>query len=241
MTVRLEVDAAQIGAELSEWLGGIEELTRPTVLTELAKAIFSITGQRFVVDVDHYARSFPKKMHHVYEWGQVGVSGARLFVIERSAILYGNLAISSNFLQSKMPVPINPELLTPGNSGKAVTRKSIFANKAEVMEAGTPVSFTAQRVLAFMGSSGVAFIAPGTQINIMHPGGINTTNAFADYMLEWYTTNADNVISASGFYVSLADDVAAALNASNGNASVSAVRAAVAQLANKIDVGSIIK
>jgi len=44
MTVKLEVNAAQIGSDLADWLGGLEELKNPSVLTQLSKAIFSITG-----------------------------------------------------------------------------------------------------------------------------------------------------------------------------------------------------
>jgi hypothetical protein len=241
MTVKLEVDAAAIAADLSEWMGGVEELTSPTVLTQIARSIFSLTGERFVIDVDAYARMNPKAMHHVYEWGQIGLPEGRLFVIERSQILYGDLIISSSFLPSKLPVPVNPQLLQPGSTGKAISRRSIFANKAEVMESGQPVSFTAQRILSFMGSEGQVFIKPGTQINILHPGGVRTTNAFADYMLEWYTTKANVIMDESGFFDALATDVAEVLNASNGTATISAVRAAVTKLADKVDLGSIIK
>jgi len=241
MTVKLEVNAAQIGSDLADWLGGLEELKNPSVLTQLSKAIFSITGERFVIDVDNYARLNPKKMHHVYEWGQIGSPAGRLFVVERSQILYGNLVVSTNFLQSKMPVPISPELLTPGKTGKVVSRRNIFRNKAEVMESGTPVSFSAKRVLAFMGNNGITFIKPGTQVNILHPGGINTKNAFASYMLEWYTTKANTVMDASGFYESLANDVSNALNSSTAKGSLSAVRNAVTNLVNKVDLGATIK
>ena len=241
MTVKLNVNAAQIGKDLSEWMGGIKELTSPTVLTQLSRAVFSLTGERFAIDVDNYARLNPKKMHHIYEWGQVGNPRARLFVIERSQILNGNLVISSKFLPSRMPVPINQELLIPGRTGKFVSRQSIFANKADVMESGTPVSFTAKRILAFMGGNGLAFIQPGTQINILHPGGINTTNAFADFMLEWYTTKAHVIMESSGFYDALANNVVEALNTSNGKATISAVRAAVSSLVDRVDLGVEIK
>jgi hypothetical protein len=242
MTIKLEINAAQMGQEISEWMGGVEELTKPSVLTDLSKAIFSITGKRFMVDVDNYARLNPKKMHHVYEWGKIGQSNGRLFVIERSKILYGDLVVGVKFLSSKMPVPVNPKLLKPGRTGKSVTRKSIFANKAQVMESGTPVSFEAKRVLAFMGNEGIAFIAPGTKINILHPGGIQTKNAFATYLLEWYTKNAHLVLESSGFYETLASDVARALNSESSTSnSVALVKTAVSNLANKIDVGATIK
>jgi hypothetical protein len=136
-------------------------------------------------------------------------------------------------------VPINPELLIPGKTGKVVSARNVFRNKAEVMESGTPVSFTAKRVLAFTGGSGLAFISPGTKINILNPGGVQTKNAFAEYMLDWYTNKSNVIIDSSGYYERLVNDVAVALTSSKSR--VSAVRTAVKNISDQIDVGSIIK
>jgi hypothetical protein len=239
MTVKLEVDTAALVKDLDGVLAGIKELTKPKVLDEISRAVFSITGERFMIAADNYARVNPKKMHHVYEWGNIGRSNARLFELRRAAILNGSLVISSNFLPSRLPVPVSPELLMPGVTGKSVSRRSIFANKAEVMEAGTPVSFNAKRVLAFMGNNGIAFIKPGTQINILHPGGIQTKNAFAEYMLNWYTQNGNEIMDSSGLYERIANDVSNVLSSSRSG--IAQVQAAVANIANQIDVGSVIK
>jgi hypothetical protein len=239
MTVKLEIDTSQLIKDLDGYLLAIKELTKPKVLEQISKAIFSITGERFMIDVDNYARINPKKMHHVYEWGKVGLSNARLFELKREVILNGSLIVSTNFLPSKMPVPISPELLIPGRTGKTVSRRSIFANKATVMEAGTPVSFTAKRMLAFMGNNGIAFISPGTQINILHPGGLQTKNSFATYMLEWYTKNGNTVMDASGFYERMANDVAVVLN--SNKAGITQIQAAITNLANQINIGSVIR
>lgn len=239
MTLKLEIDAKQFATELEQFLTSIEEITSPTVLTEIARAAFSITGERFMIDIDNYSRLNPKAMHHVYEWGKVGSSSGRLFTLERSQILYGNLIVSSNFLPSVMPVPINPELLQPGKSGKVVSKRSIFKNKAEVMEAGNPVSFTAKRILAFAGNNGIAFIAPGTQINILHPGGISTRNAFAEYLLEWYTKNSNEIMYESGYYDRLVNDVSDILN--SNAPTISNVRAVARKLADEVDMGVVIR
>jgi len=239
MTLKLEIDTKQLVNELSGLVVGLEELTKPTVLSEISKAVFSITGERFMLAADNYARLNPKKMHHVYEWGGIGRPTSRLFVLERSQIIYGNLIISANFLPSRIPVPINPELLQPGRTGKIVSRKNIFRNKAEIMERGTPVSFSAKRVLAFMGNDGIAFISPGTQVNILHPGGINTTNSFTKYLVEWYTKKGNVIMESSGFYEKLSNNVALALSSNKPN--ISTVRAAVTKIVNQIDLGVIIK
>jgi len=239
MTVKLEIDTKELVNSVYEISQGLQELTKSSVLQQVSRAVFSLTSERFMIDVDNYARRNPKKMHHVYEWGKIGSPQGRLFVLERSAILGGSLLITSSFLPSKMPVPINPELLQPGKTGKIVTARNIFRNKAEVMENGTPVSFTAKRVLAFTGGSGLAFIAPGTKIDILHPGGIQTKNAFATYMLEWYTKNANLIVDASGYYDRLANDVTNVLNSKNP--SILAIRTAVKNISDQIDVGATIK
>jgi len=239
MTVSLEVDTKQLVNELDEFVNGIKELTKPKVLDNISKAVFTITGKRFMIDIDNYSRRNPKKMHHIYEWGKVGNSSARLFVLERSSMINGNLTINTNFLQSRMPVPIDPKLLSPGKTGKRVSSRSVFRNKANIMESGTPVSFQAKRVLAFMGNNEIAFVAPGTQINILHPGGIQTKNAFASYMVEWYSRNGHTVMDSSGFYEKISNAVAKALNTKKGGAAQ--VRYAVSEVTNSIDGGVIIK
>lgn len=239
MTIKLEIDTAQLVQDLEGYVAEIEQLTQPKALDQISRAVFSITTKRFMIDIDNYARLNPKKMHHVYEWGKIGSPRGRLFTLERSSILDGSLIISSNFLSSRMPVPINPQLLIPGRTGKAVSKKSIFANKAEVMEKGSPVSFNAKKVLAIVGSSGVAFIAKGTKVNILHPGGLQTKNAFATYMLDWYIKNGNIIMDSSGLYERIANDVSIAL--SSANAGPDEIQKVVTIIANQIDTGAIVK
>jgi hypothetical protein len=239
MTLKLEIDTNNLKADLNEFAASLEEVTGPGVLDAISRAVFSITGQRFMIAIDNYSRKNPKKMHHVYEWGKVGNKTKRLFVLERSIMINGNLVITTNFLPSKLPVPINKELLKPGSTGKVVSKKSIFANKAKVMEAGTPVSFTAKRVLSIVGNNGIAFIAPGTKINILHPGGLQTKNSFASYIIEWYTKNAGLIMDSSGLYQMIGDEVSKVMNSNNYG--VSEVRLAVENVVEKFDKGVIIK
>jgi len=239
MTLKLEIDTKQLVQGLDDLVTGIDQLVKPKALEQISRAVFSITGERFMVDIDNYSRANPKKMHHVYEWGQIGEKTARLFVLERTSVLDGSLLITTNFLQSKMPVPINPELLRPGKTGKVVTARNIFANKAQVMEQGNPVSFQAKRILAMTSGNGIAFVAPGTQINILHPGGIQTRNAFAEYLLEWYSKNGNVIMESSGVYERIASDVAKVLSTKGGNAT--GVQKAVTLIADAVDTGSVIR
>jgi hypothetical protein len=233
--IQLQIDTKLLVEELNNKLAGIKHMTAPTVLQEMGKGIFAITGERFVLATDNYSRRNPKKMHHVYEWGGVGQPSKRLFVIERASILGGNLIVNARFLPSKLPVPINPLMLSKSGSNRSVSRRSIFKDKATVMEEGRRVSFTAKRVLAFMGNDGIAFVAPGTQINIEHPGGMQTNNAFANFMLEWYTKNGAAIMDASGFYEKVAQEVSLALNVKG--AGIAQVRTAVARASNLVTGG----
>lgn len=215
--ISLEVDSASVVASLDNFLNNVKQIIKPSVVDEISKGIFTITAKRFVLAADKYARVNPKKMHHVYEWGQIGNPSGRLFVLERTSVLDGTLIIGTNFLPSKVPVPVNPELLIPGNTGKIVTKRSIFKDKASVMESGTAVSFVAKNILSFVGSDGLVFIKPGTQVNILNPGGTGVKNAFAEYFLSWYTDFAGEILDSSGLYEKISNDVTIALNGNRVN------------------------
>lgn len=236
--IQLEVNQANLDSlikEIDNKLLGIEELTKPYVLEQISKAVFTITGERFVLAADSYARSNPKAMHHVYEWGKIGYPEGRLFVINMLSMLGGTLEIGSEFLPSSLPVPINPELQVPGPTGKTVTAQNIFRDKAEIMEGGTAVRFTAKRVLSFMGNNGIAFIAKGTPVNILNPGGSKVKNSFTRFMVDWYVANAGVIMDSSGFYERIVNDAAVALNVTGSNAEQ--VRAAVARAAEQASQG----
>jgi hypothetical protein len=229
--IKLTIHSNNLTDRLQGIKNSVEELVAPTVLQEIAKAAFVITGERFVLDVDKYAAQNPKKMHHVYEWGKIGNPSGRLFVIERLGILNGNLVVGYNFLPSKLPVPIPSEMLTPGLNGKNVTKQSIFRDKAKVMEEGRAISYTTNKMLAFLGTDGPVFRRPGDKIEILHPGGVAVKNAFADYMIKWYTEHPNLIMSSSGLYETLASQAAIAIT--NG-AGVSGVRKIASSLANSI-------
>ena len=89
------------------------------------------------------------------------------------------------------------------------------------------------------GNGGVAFIAPGTQIHILHPGGIQTRNAFGSYILEWYTKNAGFIMESSGLYEMISEKVSEVMNSNDYG--LAAVREAVKSVTNSFDTGVIIK
>jgi len=232
--ISLEINASNVAEQLASYVNNIKQITSPSVVDEISKAVFTITAEKFVLAVDKYARSNPKKMHHVYEWGQLGQIEGRLFVLVRSSVLEGSVVIESEFLPSKLPVPVNPELLIPGNTGKIVSRRSIFKYKADVMEKGDPVSFNAQRILSFVGDSGLVFIKPGTTVNILNPGGVGTKNAFRDFFISWYTDFAGQAIDTSGLYERLSNDITIALNGNRVN--INTVKNAVISSIESMDL-----
>ena len=185
-----QTDLTALNKELSMKVESLSALTQGSVLDDIARAAFVILGKRFMTATDTYSSVFPKKMHHVYEWKQVGNPNARLFVLERLSILNGNLEITSKFLPSKMPVPVPMELTTPNKKGRYVSTKTIFAQKAEVMESGQVVTFSAKKTLAFLGQQGIQFIKEGKIVNIANPGGVGVKNSFTQHMVEWFSKNA---------------------------------------------------
>jgi len=235
--IQLEINQDNLIKQLQGKLSGLEQILKPESLQEISRAVFTITGERFVLAADSYARSNKKAMHHVYEWGRIGSPEGRLFVINLLSSMGGSIDIGYEFLQSKLPVPIDPALKIAGPTGKAVTKESIFRNKAEVMESGKPVQFVAKNVLAFMGNNGVAFIAKGTPVNILNPGGLRTKNAFHTFMVDWYVANAGLIMDSSGFYEKIVNDVALALSKDNAGADSTVVQQAIAKASQSASLG----
>jgi hypothetical protein len=134
--IKLQIDQKSLNnlnKQLELKVEAIGELTKGPILNDIAKAAFVLISKRFLIATDTHSRLNPKKMHHIYEWNKVGDPLGRLFILERSGILNGKLMISTKFMPSRMPVPIPTELQTPGSTGRSVTTRHIFRNKAEVM------------------------------------------------------------------------------------------------------------
>lgn len=228
--LQLKLDSKIFIQQINQKVDGIKELTRPTTLQEIAKAAFVILGERFVNAVDREAVQNPKKLHHVYEWGRLGSPDGRLFILERAGILGGNLLITTSFLPSNVPVPRKSDAFVKG--GRTISNSDIFRFKAGVMEKGSPVSFVTNKITAFMGAEGEAFVAPGTKITILHPGGIQTQNAFGKFMIDWYVAHTNTIMETSGLYERIVNEASRVLGSNAG--STAQVRAVVANIANSI-------
>jgi hypothetical protein len=227
-------DIDNLNRQLQMKIDGLHELTQNKVIEQVAHAAFVVLGERFMLATDRYAAMNYKKMHHIYEWKQVGKPTARLFRLERSHLM-GGTVIYSKFLNSKTPVPVPSELSYPGKNGRYVRSGNIFRDKANVMESGRAVSFRAKKMLAFMGDSEVRFIRPGTRVNIAHPGGREVKNSFSRFMYEWYNKNAQTIMDSSGLYEKIVNEASMILN--KNNAGSADVRKAVNQIVNSITHG----
>ena len=221
--------------EINNKMLGMKELIKPRTIESIAKASFTITGKRFVSALDNRAQINPKKYHHIYEWGQVGSSTARLFVVRRMKVQGGNLILSLDFKRSKRPVPIPKILQTAGKTGKRVKSKHVFYNKANVMENGQPIHIQASKVLAFLGRDGIQFVPQGTVINILNPGGKMVKNAFKEFSLDWYRKNYAPVMQSSGIFNQIERGVALCLN-KKGDGAIEA-RQTIINIANRYSEG----
>ena len=213
--IKLSIDQISLNSlskELESKIETFSKFTESSIIDDIARAAFVILGERFMKATDVYSSVFPKRMHHVYEWKQVGNPRARLFVLERSYILNGKLEISSKFLMSKTPVPVPAELTAINKKGKYVSTRTIFAQKAEVMESGRAVSFVAKKTLAFLGTQGIQFIRAGKIVNIANPGGVAVKNSFGTHMSEWFAKNSQPIMDSSGLYEKIVQEATKVLN-----------------------------
>jgi hypothetical protein len=191
----------------------MEIVISPISLTEISKAIFTITTKKFLKDLSIAALTDPKKYHHLYEWGDVGKENRKLFLLKRSSVKYGNLTIDIIPLKSTKPVPINSVLASPGTTGKKVTTKSIFKNKMEIMEENKPIHMITKKTIVFTpDGKDLVFVPAGKVIDIMNPGGSKTTHALRDFSKIWYDTKAPIVINNSRLIQQIGNEVAKTIN-----------------------------
>lgn len=127
--------------------------------------------------IDSNARMSPESLHHVYEWGRVGDSGARLFKLKdktskRVIHIYGT------FLPSRS---------VANDSNEA------FVDKAEIIENGIAVTIEPKNsdYLVFEDNGEVVFTTES--IYVAHPGGDAVAGSFGrvvDEFFESYFTTA---------------------------------------------------
>lgn len=198
--------------EMDLKLSALKELESKTSKSQIAKAVFTITSKQFLKDFAKQSVIDPKKYFHMYEWNSVGNNNKKLFVIKRESFAYGNLKINFKFKQSRIPVPI-PSALTRSRK-KTVSKKSIFANKADVMENGKPVTFTTRQYVVFVSNKDnkLHFLPPKTVVRNQNPGGRQTKFAFDKFVKRWYAIKMENVVQKTRLFENLEIAVARSLD-----------------------------
>ena len=200
--------------ELDNKVAGITEIISSNSKNQIAKAAFTITTKRFLSDFSVEAAQNPKKYHHMYEWNKIGNNNQKLFKVKRGNLGAGDLSITFNFGKSNTSVPIPAALRVPGRSGRSVKKRSIFQNKADVMESGRPVTFTTRQYIAFLSGNDdkIHFLPPRTLVQILNPGGRLTTGSFDKYVVRWYSKRVDQTLRSSGLFDNIGKAVAKTLN-----------------------------
>ena len=185
---------AQISAFLYYEAAVLSKLTSNAEFKALFKTtIFNQIEKDFGQYVDAQARTKPKSLHHVYEWGKTGSPTSRLF--DLYLIDTGGLSfkIGRDFKLSKSAVPSqNPK----------TKRRYVFSNKASIMEEGMPVVIrprSAERLVFELDGSTV-FMPKGTSVTVKRPGGKAATNQFALTYGKFFGGQLVNAsIKSSGF------------------------------------------
>lgn len=214
--IQLEITRASIDKVeevINSKIAQLELIVSPTALTEIAKAVFTVTTKKFLDDLALAARQNPAMYHHLYEWGEVGNTAQRLFVIQRSKVQYGDLIMTIIPMQSVKPVPIPTVESEPGDTGRSVSARAIFRDKMEIMENDTPVHIITKRTIVFSpDGESLIFLPPGKTIDIMHPGGPQTHHALQDFSRIWFASKAEIAVEQSQLIRQIGNRVAATVN-----------------------------
>jgi hypothetical protein len=228
-------DILNIESELNLKVGGIKELSNKVVLEELANAVFTLSSQSFVKAMNIEAKGNPKTYHHIYEWNKIGLNSGRLFFLYKESSAGGKLIIKPGFIKSKTKVPVSPELLAPGRTGKSVASRHIFRDKASIMESGKPVIFRASKPTPIPSGGKLSFVAAGTIIRNYNPGGKKVKGSFEKFYNNWFNTKVNSVISSSGIMDKIDAEIAKVLN--NKKAGPTEVRNAIINLLKQYSKG----
>jgi len=160
--------------------------------SKFSSVIFAQIDKDFGEYIDALARSRPKSLHHVYEWKRVGNKTARLFNLKLLSQEGLSFKVGYEFKPSKSFVP----------ASKQSRRRHVFANKAAIMESGTPLVISpkyAER-LVFEIDGETVFMPKGQSVKIRRPGGSAATNQFSLAHGRFFSTNLVGLsIRKSGF------------------------------------------
>jgi hypothetical protein len=205
-------DILNIQTELDLKVGGIKELSSPIILEELANAVFTLSAKSFIKAMNIESKSNPSAYHHIYEWQRLGTTSGKLFFLRKTNSKNGKLIINPGFIKSKTKVPVSPELLSPGKTGKSVASKHIFKDKAFIMESGKPIIYRTRKNTPIPDKGELKFVAAGTVLKNYNPGGKQVKGSFEKFYNYWYSSKINSVIDSSGIIQKIDQETAKILN-----------------------------
>lgn len=119
--------------------------------------------------IDSMARVDPARLHHVYEWYQIGNPAARLFNLNVSVAGAG-ISVGYTFSQSKSI-----------RSGSNVP----FYNKAKIMESGMPITIKPINAKALVFEDNGETVFTKNPVTVTHPGG-NVAGEFDNTIKQFF-------------------------------------------------------
>ena len=151
------------------------------------KYTHSLMSQEFTEYMSVIAAAQPSRFHHVYEWGQVGDPGARLW--DDQLVGGGNNRVATfRWKASKQVVPVRADF-----RAKGVKKIHVFVWKAPVMEFATQLTISPKRgrhLAFFTGPTSPTNKYPMkvTQgsIQVSQPGGPYVKGAFTREFAGWW-------------------------------------------------------
>ncbi|WMI33429.1 hypothetical protein SEA_PHREDRICK_33 [Streptomyces phage Phredrick] len=185
--VGFNVDFAEAAA-LSGFLKTLStEIKTTRHIGPVLKYVHSVMSQEFTEYMSVLAASAPSRFHHVYEWGEAGNPGARLW----EDVLIGggnNRTATFRWKASKQLVPVRDDFKAGG-----VKQIHVFVWKAPIMEYNNALTIAPKR-----GKFLAYFTGPTTPegkykmqftqkpITVTNPGGKATTGAFTREYVSWW-------------------------------------------------------
>ena len=155
---------------------------------KIANKIAKISVNVFYQYLDGLARMHPDMLHHVYEWGEVGNPGSRLYKLKT--------------ISMGKSVGVGAQLLNSNSIKEGSTEP--FYDKASIMEYGESVTVTEKEAESlFFEIDGVEYFRKGP-ITIANPGGEAVRGSFVRAFNEFYSNYFSEVYLRSiGLYKQL--------------------------------------
>ena len=155
------------------------------LLNDLGNKLIIVIGEY----VDASARVNPSRLHHVYEWDRAGSNSARLFDFDK-IVSASSVRLKYSFTQSQ--------------SVRAGSTDPFF-DKAEVMEAGMPVTIKPSRSAVLRFEIDGQEIFTSNPVTVNNPGGEQAQNGFKMTIDEFFRTFSQSILETTGIGKRLRD------------------------------------